>query len=114
MAREQSHVPIPLPAYEDGKLIVPHEYDRKLRGAVVLISFSLIHYVKTDTGGKKDLFGADIEYMKVLVPPKRYPRTPSRSQSKLATPGIRSPQSKRLPVVDPLFTSVSPVNTPIM
>ena len=69
---------IPVPAYnmQSRRLVHPTQYLDTLKGAVVIIRFTLKHWPIscefTDTNV------ADIVSMRVLIPPRKPPRTPSR------------------------------------
>jgi hypothetical protein len=72
LIKEKSHAVVPLNAYDQyGDIIKPRQYESHLRGAVARFYFSLKHWdIK-----EQSTFVADIEQIRVLVPP---PSTPSR------------------------------------
>lgn len=83
---EQTHVPIPIPAYDlesAGRrdLILPKDYEAKLKGAVVQLEFHINHWKIND----KHSFTADIAKIRVLVPPvvPRAPDTPTPKRKRV-------------------------------
>ncbi|KAJ3535037.1 hypothetical protein NMY22_g6663 [Coprinellus aureogranulatus] len=83
---ETTHVPIPIPVYgleREGRrdLILPTDYEAKLKGAVVQLEFHINHWKIND----KHSFTADITKMRVLVPPvaPRAPDTPTPKRKRV-------------------------------
>lgn len=67
-----THVFNPLPAYDtDGDLILPKEYESRLEGATVAMSFALKHYDFPHRASSQasNTFVADIVKIRVLAPP---------------------------------------------
>ncbi|TEB25900.1 hypothetical protein FA13DRAFT_1737811 [Coprinellus micaceus] len=66
-----SHVVVPLPAEDvDGNRIHPLHYEEKLSGAVIRVGFVMNHYFPLNG---KHRFTADIDNIRVLVPPTPEP-----------------------------------------
>ena len=88
-----SHVVVPLPAEDvDGNRIHPLNYEEKLRGAVVRVGFVLNHYFPLNG---KHRFTADVDNMRVLIPPTPEPSVAlSAPQTPLSPPA--SPQRERV------------------
>lgn len=66
----------PLPAYDvNGDRISPADYESALRGATVLVTFTLTHYHFKQSGTREasDTFVADIVKIRVLAPPAPEP-----------------------------------------
>ena len=62
----ESHRVIPIPAYDvTSKLIIPAQYPRTLKDAVVIVHFSLKHWAIDSV----DTYVADIVNMRVVIPP---------------------------------------------
>ncbi|KAJ2929978.1 hypothetical protein H1R20_g7099, partial [Candolleomyces eurysporus] len=77
---KSTHIAHPIPAYypaPDNNLIPPDRYWDDLRGAIVRLEFHLNHWFIRG----RHIFTADIMRMKVLVPPKLLPPSPSRLRS---------------------------------
>ncbi|RXW19638.1 hypothetical protein EST38_g6231 [Candolleomyces aberdarensis] len=78
-ALKDTHVVNPIPAYDvEGHLILPTEYESKLRGAIVRLEFQLVHWLVR----RQDFFSANVERIRVLVPP--YSDTPNATRKRLA------------------------------
>ncbi|KAI0633922.1 hypothetical protein C8Q77DRAFT_1036223, partial [Trametes polyzona] len=63
---------VPLPAYNvEGNLIRPQDYRTALMGAIVEVHFTLTHWTISARASEEpaDVYVADIQYMRVLVPP---------------------------------------------
>lgn len=83
----------PLPAYDmHGHLIEPNFYQRRLEGALVEVHFTLTHWSigKKGTAGGTDIYTGDIEYIRVLAPPK---------------PTLVTPRRRKIFAVDPIAPS---------
>ncbi|KAI9057350.1 hypothetical protein FKP32DRAFT_1681708 [Trametes sanguinea] len=67
---EKSYSVVPLNAYDvSGNLIPPSRYHIELRGATVVVAFTLRHYNIYDRNrSQKDVYCFDIDYVRVLVP----------------------------------------------
>jgi hypothetical protein len=82
-----THIVNPIPAYDvEGRLILPTEYEHKLRGAIVRLEFRLTHWIVR----RHDFFSADVVRIRVLVPP-----TPIRQ--------LHTAPRKRLAPVDDFY-----------
>lgn len=71
-AMKATHVFNILPAYDvDGDLIMPKDYESRLKGAVVVMSATLKHYDFTARASSpaSNTFVADVVKIRVLVPP---------------------------------------------
>lgn len=99
-----SHYVNPIPAYDvDGNLIRPLDYERKLKGALLEIEFTLSrsYFKEREENGKVEpahfQFVADILRIKVLAPPAATMTSPQRSRVKLSRkdPGSSGSPSKR-------------------
>lgn len=80
---------VPLPAYDvDGNLIRPQHYRDALLGATVEVHFTLTHWTISARAGEEpaDVYAADIQYIRVLVPPSRLPIVPRKSRILLRDP----------------------------
>ncbi|KAI5989258.1 hypothetical protein EDD15DRAFT_2284432 [Pisolithus albus] len=68
LSLKSTHRILPLPAYDlDDHLIRPGSYCRLLQGAIVEVHFTLSHWAIA--AAKRDVYGADIERIRLLVPP---------------------------------------------
>lgn len=84
----------PLPAYDmHGHIIEPAFYQRRLEGALAEVRFTLTHWPisKRDgaTGGT-DIYTGDIDYIRVIAPPK---------------PTLVTPRRRKIFAVDPIGPS---------
>lgn len=70
-----THIICPLPAYDlDHKLIVPSEYESKLKGALVEVHMAFGHHrIKS---AKRDIFTAILRELTILSPPAAVPSSP--------------------------------------
>lgn len=71
---KETHTFNPLPAYDiDGNLILPKDYDRRLRCATVALSFTVRHYAisyrGSDSSAGTDMYVADVVKIRVLKAP---------------------------------------------
>ncbi|KAK7683379.1 hypothetical protein QCA50_013641 [Cerrena zonata] len=68
---------VPLPALDvDDSIILPSQYEEKLKGAIVRVTVTIVHqYLRT---GKTDNFYADIQEIKVLKKPLRVLASPGK------------------------------------
>ena len=80
LVRARTHSINALPAYNrNGQLIKPNDYVRELKGATVVVHFTLSHWA---IGGREqsDTFNPDVVNIKVLIPPTpdtaSVPKTP--------------------------------------
>ncbi|KAI6004662.1 hypothetical protein EDD15DRAFT_2108578, partial [Pisolithus albus] len=65
---KSTHRILPLPAYDlEDRLIRPASYRRVLQGAIVEVHFTLSHW--PIAAAKQDVYIADIEHIRLLVPP---------------------------------------------
>ncbi|TFK80706.1 hypothetical protein K466DRAFT_503415 [Polyporus arcularius HHB13444] len=98
MARLGTHKVIPLPAYDmHGDLINPRFYRARLQGALVELHFSLTHWRigSKKESSKVDVFVAELDYLRVLVPPKPTPVTPRKRKVSAVDPTPSPSPSKR-------------------
>jgi hypothetical protein len=103
LIEEKNYIVLPLIAFDvDGVAIKPAQYESRLRGAVVQMRFSLKHWPisnKMEKNKTKHVFAADIEHIRVLVPPLSSPskgkgkRTFSLRDTITSTPDL-SPSKK--------------------
>ncbi|KAI0720527.1 hypothetical protein C8T65DRAFT_735857 [Cerioporus squamosus] len=106
MATLGTHKVIPLPAYNmHGDLIGPRFYRARLQGAVVELHFSLTHWRigerKDRASAKVDVFVAELDYLRVLVPPKPSPVTPRKRKVSAVDPTPSPSPSKRARMSSP-------------
>ena len=100
----ETHAVCPLPAYDqNGILIEPGWYARRLGGATVIIRFELHHYVirnaKQDKREKPtDTFSAKLIQLRVIIPP------PAASPA--------TPRKRKLLPSDNYFGSFTPKKNP--
>lgn len=70
---KETHTFNPLPAYDvNGDLIMPKDYESALRGATVVLNFTLKHYgiaAREPATLSTDTYVADVFKIRVLVPP---------------------------------------------
>jgi hypothetical protein len=65
LADIETHRVVPIPAYDaNSRLITPAQYARTLKGAVVIIHFSLKHWAIDSV----DIYVADIANIRVVIP----------------------------------------------
>lgn len=83
-AVSETHAVCALPAYDqNGQLIEPQLYTRRLGGATAILRFELNHYVIRNKKNKKELptdtFSARLVQLRVIIPPSAAtPVTPRR------------------------------------
>ena len=83
-ALAETHAVCPLPAYDqNGVLIEPRWYARRLEGATVILRFELNHYLIRDPRNRKekptDTFSARLVQLRVIIPPPAAsPATPRK------------------------------------
>ncbi|KAI5997569.1 hypothetical protein EDD15DRAFT_2194608 [Pisolithus albus] len=71
---KHSHILQPVPAYDlNDDLLHPNTYCRCLRGAIMEICFTLTHWSIAST--KRDVYGAIMKGIRILVPPVVSPTT---------------------------------------
>ncbi|KAI0349343.1 hypothetical protein OH77DRAFT_1525755 [Trametes cingulata] len=93
---KSTHVAVPLRAYGvDSRIIPPSRYHIDLRGATVLVAFTMLHYnISTpNSSALKDTFCFDISYLRILVP---------------GTTSTTSAVKRHLFMVDPRATTKKP------
>ena len=79
----ESHSVNPLPAYDqNGVLIEPQYYTRRLDGATVIIRFELYHYlIRSRDMPPVDTFSARVVQLRVILPPQgASPATPRKKK----------------------------------
>ncbi|KAG1728760.1 uncharacterized protein EDB91DRAFT_1086000 [Suillus paluster] len=70
-----THIIRPLPAYDlDHNLILPSEYESKLKGALVEVHMAFCHHQVKST--KHDIFSAVLRELTILSPPAAMPSSP--------------------------------------
>lgn len=83
-AAAETHQVHPLPAYDqNGVLLEPQYYGRRLDGATVVARFELTHYLirKGKDGRAVDTFSARIVQLRVILPPPgACPATPRKKK----------------------------------
>ncbi|KAJ8519659.1 hypothetical protein ONZ45_g3411 [Pleurotus djamor] len=94
----KTHQLNPLPLFgEDGKLVSPNEYRKRLQGATVAIKFMLVHHFIKNKNF--DSFAADIVNIDIISPAKPKPKvvvqSPSRKRKYSMRSGGGSPSKKR-------------------
>ncbi|KAI6025247.1 hypothetical protein PISMIDRAFT_102069 [Pisolithus microcarpus 441] len=68
LALKNTHHIVPLPAYDlSNDIIRPASYRRILQGAIVEVHFTLSHWAIATA--KRDVYGGDIQRIRLLVPP---------------------------------------------
>jgi hypothetical protein len=91
---KKTHRVLPLKAYDmESNLLHPTKYSQALKGAVVRVSVKLTHWKFRPQGDDpmgRDVYTADIDNIRVLVPPE--PRT--RQVIPRTDPGPSSPSKK--------------------
>ena len=88
-----------------GDLILPSMYRKRLMGATVTMEFSLTHWaIGGNRGGrdahdpektKIDVYVAELQHMRVLMPPKPCPVTPRKRKVSAIDPSNSPSPSKR-------------------
>ncbi|KAG1857480.1 hypothetical protein F4604DRAFT_1931432 [Suillus subluteus] len=80
-----THTIHPLPAYDlDHNLILPSEYESKLKGALVEVHMAFCHHrVKS---AKRDIFSAVLRELTILSPPAAMPSSPFKRRHLAAGP----------------------------
>ena len=80
----ETHQVNPLPAYDqNGVLLEPHYYGKRLDGATVVIRFELSHYLIRKGKDKRatDTFSARVVQLRVILPPPgASPATPRKKK----------------------------------
>ncbi|KAI6004719.1 hypothetical protein EDD15DRAFT_2359476 [Pisolithus albus] len=72
LSLKATHRLLPIPAYDvQGNLLKPSTYRRYLQGALVEIHFTLTHW--GIAGVKKDVYGGEIELIRILDAPQHIP-----------------------------------------
>lgn len=81
MIEEGIWTPVPIPAYsKSGNLILPSEYEARLKGALVRVKVSISHqYLRSN---KTDNYFADIREIWVLKNPPRVVASPGKRKLK--------------------------------
>ncbi|KAL7278880.1 hypothetical protein ACG7TL_006711 [Trametes sanguinea] len=97
-----THIVLPLPAYNrgnDNKIILPSQYNAKLRGSLCFVRFTLTHYTFSDEKGAsgskvKDVYVADVSSITLLHRTPSEPSTPTKCITAV-DPCSPSPGNKR-------------------
>jgi len=82
-AAAETHSVNPLPAYDqNGVLVEPLQYNRRLDGATVIIRFELYHYLIRNKGKPAvDTFSARVVQLRIVLPPPgASPATPRKKK----------------------------------
>ena len=86
----ETHRVLPIPAYDaNSRLIVPAQYPRALKDAVVIVHFSLKHWAIDSV----DTYVADIVNVRVVIPPN--------------LSELNSPRKRKIAVTDPFNSGPS-------
>ncbi|KAI6041949.1 hypothetical protein EDC04DRAFT_2892453 [Pisolithus marmoratus] len=93
LALKSTHRILPLPAYDlTGDLIRPSAYRRCLQGALVEVHFTLSHWPIASL--KRDVYGAQIQLIRLLAPPVVTPTTGKKRRIPLHLDADETPSKK--------------------
>lgn len=101
MIEHHTHVPVPIPAFDkEGNQIMPADWNSKLRGADVIVKFTVSHQWlgKTATRERTDNYYADIVEIRLLREPRPPPTSPlKRGRDEASDSRVgKTPKSKKL------------------
>ncbi|KAG2339461.1 hypothetical protein BDR05DRAFT_1039141 [Suillus weaverae] len=92
-----SHNIQPLPAYDENhKLILPSQYESKLKGALVEVHMAICHHrIKSS---KRDIFNAVLQEIIVLAPPAAMPTSPFKRHRLNEGPSTKRRNKGKTPI----------------
>ncbi|KAG1758310.1 hypothetical protein EDD22DRAFT_998796 [Suillus occidentalis] len=92
-----THDICPLPAYNENHILIPpHQYESKLKGALVEVHMAFCHHRINKS--KRDIFNCILRELIVLSPPAAMPTSPFKRRRLNAGPSTERPNKGKQPI----------------